>query len=160
MLGFTAGKENLPALHVLQVSPLRLALNCCERMSKKVLTLSHIVSFAGTYSGTQADECTMCPAGSACSDPSANPVACLLGYYSLGGVVTACTPCPAGHACSTQNTAPVPCGSGTYSAGTALSCSDCPEGQSCLDPAEAPVNCDGGYYSPLVSGQERNCVAL
>ena len=52
-----------------------------------ILLISDCLS-AGTYSSAGAAECSLCPAGSSCSDPAQSPQACATGYYSLTGVVS------------------------------------------------------------------------
>lgn len=86
---------------------------------------------SGTYTdAVGAIACISCPAGSSCSDTSANPVTCFRGTYSLEGEAE----------CSA-------CATGTYSVAEASSCLSCPVGYSCSDPSIDPILCTDGYYS-------------
>jgi hypothetical protein len=81
------------------------APGCCFAYVLESLASSHLCSPFGYYSVAGNAACTICPAGSACSSPSAGPVACATGYYSVAGSAT-CTLCPAGYACSSASALP------------------------------------------------------
>jgi hypothetical protein len=114
---------------------------------------------AGRFSASAAAACTICPAGSACTDP-ADPSAvapCPTGTFSVAGA-SACSPCPAGFTCLTQATDQISaCSPGRYSPLGTMFCLDCPPGSSCVDPASAPVPCPTGQYSAVNSVNCTSC---
>ena len=105
---------------------------------------------AGTYSGSSDVKCTMCPAGSSCSNPASSPAACSSGYYSYE-FFTTCFICPAGYACSSTNGHRMKkCTQGSYSAPGATTCSTpSTSGHVAPSPEYAYTTaCPTGYYAP------------
>jgi hypothetical protein len=76
------------------------------------------VIFSGTYSIGSAQQCTSCPAGSACPSTNANTqIACSAGEYAFEGSSN-CTVCPAGWQCpKTDGSSNNPCLPGFFSVG-------------------------------------------
>ena len=102
-------------------------------------------------------ECTLCTAGSHCSEPGLSSVSgqCRAGYYCPTGSsnVTAII-CPAGYFCTAGLPKPLPCPRGTYSPVEGItsvgSCTQCKAGMYCdRTNLTAPTGaCSPGYHCP------------
>ena len=117
--------------------------------------------------------CRECPTGFACPISETDPIQCLAGSFSLGGIVTECTTCPAGYECPYGNYSSIcvaglsavpgsehcaACLAGTYSdvAGSA-ECQSCPAGYGCTSSTVAPVACVIGQYALAGAGECTTC---
>lgn len=110
------------------------------------------------YYNSSASEllCTICPAGSYCSDATIGPTACADGFYSFLGM-TECVKCPPGWECPNKNGMEnKPCKIGTFADGGKSSCTACTAGNYCpTNELSAEIACPAGYYSGSGSS---NCV--
>jgi len=108
---------------------------------------------AGYYQTGGSADCTICPAGSYCADPTLAPVAVPAGgYYATAGS-TYYMNVPPGYNYIDSSTAPTSCGTGggVYWSSTTYTCTICPAGSFCpnVQTADAVFQCPAGFYSPL-----------
>uniref|UniRef100_A0A0G4HJ42 Tyrosine-protein kinase ephrin type A/B receptor-like domain-containing protein n=1 Tax=Chromera velia CCMP2878 TaxID=1169474 RepID=A0A0G4HJ42_9ALVE len=135
--------------------------SCSTPVAGKQFTTSSthpVPCLLGMYWDNTAFTCTLCPAGSRCTDPtSSTPVACGTGEYSKGGAIL-CKKCPAGFSCATTSAEPAPCAPGTYATGGATSCTSCTAGNECPYPDRAvQIACAAGYYALAGASTCRLC---
>ena len=105
----------------------------------------------GYYSSvTDGVECTQCPVGHECPDPTNHPIMCLEGTYALDGQ-TSCSQCPVGFSCLSADVLPTACPEGWYSAEGEIACTPCPPGHYCpvTPPSPSPIQCSDGFYAHM-----------
>ena len=138
--------------------PPGMAFNSSTGISSIGMTLCKpgYYSLGGSTTGNTCT-CSICSAGSSCTDPSQSPVPCDRNTYSPSAGGSSCTRCSAATYSAPGATTCISAPVGTYAPVDAGSYRICPPGFYCPAGASAPIPCPANTYGSSSGLSSSSC---